>query len=371
MSIFSLPDLGEGLTEAEIVAWHVAAGDHVVMDQPLVSVETDKALLDIPSPLAGRVEAVHGKPGDVVKVGTPLVDFAADTRAPDRGTVVGSLPGAARGDADTLDAPHQRRTAAARATPAVRALAARLSVALDGVHASGRDGTVSRDDVLAAAGAAADTMVADTVLRGVRRTMARNMSQARERVVPATLTDFAVVHDWPPEHSPITRLVRAMVAACAAAPALNAWYLDREQRLVRHQQVHLGLAADSEEGLFVPVLRDVGHLDDEALARALERLKAGVQSRDMPASELRGASITLSNFGMLGGEHAALVVLPPQVAILGAGRLAERVLALDGKATVRRTLPLSLTFDHRVVTGAEAARFMAAVISHLEHGAIA
>jgi pyruvate dehydrogenase E2 component (dihydrolipoamide acetyltransferase) len=369
MSIFTLPDLGEGLDEAEIVSWHVTAGDHVVMDQPLVSVETDKAVLDIPSPRAGRVAALHGEPGDVVKVGAPLVDFAGDETTEDAGTVVGSLPEVSRENVRPVVESHGGAPRSLQATPAVRALASRLSIDLSTISGSGPGGTITREDVQGAADSASAARPVTQDLRGVRRAMARNMSAAGEHVVPATLTDVAQVHHWPETESPVIRLVRAMVAASAAEPGLNAWYLEHEEQLIRHRQVHLGIATDTADGLFVPVLRNAGELDDGALDAALDRLKRDLTGRRLPATALRGATITLSNFGSIGGEHATLVVLPPQVAILGAGHLAERVVVDDGEAVVRRTLPLSLTFDHRVVTGGEAARFMAAAIKDLQRGA--
>jgi pyruvate dehydrogenase E2 component (dihydrolipoamide acetyltransferase) len=362
MSTFSLPDLGEGLGEAEIVAWHVAVGDHVVADQPLVSVETDKALLDVPSPRSGRIHALHGEPGDVVAVGAPLVDFEDGGEGHDPGTVVGDLPG----EPGEPAAPAARTPTGARASPAVRAKARRLGVDLAGVDGTGPRGTVSGDDVERAARGAMAPAATPERLRGVRRAMARNMARAHARVVPATLTDVADVHHWPAAQEPMLRLVRAVVAACAAAPAVNAWYVDDEDRIVRHTRVNLGVAADTDEGLFVPVLEDVDSLDEEAVANSLAALEAQVRDRSIPPERLRGATMTLSNFGMLGGEHATLVVLPPQVAILGVGRLAERVRARDGVAVVRRTLPLSLTFDHRAVTGAEAARFLAAAVADLQ-----
>ena len=382
MITFALPDLGEGLAEAEIVAWHVAPGDHVVAEQPLVSVETDKALLDVPSPRAGRIHALHGNPGDVIPVGAPLVEFADADATRDTGSVVGELardtarpppqcppgPGAPRAArpraAAAADA--ARDGTRARAAPAVRARARRLGVDLDAVTGTGPGGAVSGEDLERAARAAPAPQAAPQRLRGVRRAMARNMSRAHARVVPATVTDEADVHAWPAGEAPLPRLVRAVVAACAAEPALNAWFLDDEERIVRHARVNLGIAADTADGLFVPVLEDAGKLHGAELAGALAALSAGVRERSIAPGGLRGATVTLSNFGMLGGEHAALVVLPPQVAILGAGRLAERVRAHAGAPVVRRTLPLSLTFDHRAVTGAEAARFLAAAIAELE-----
>jgi pyruvate dehydrogenase E2 component (dihydrolipoamide acetyltransferase) len=192
------------------------------------------------------------------------------------------------------------------------------------------------------------------------------MERAHAEVVPATVTDVADIDAWPAGSDITLRLIRAVAAGCRAEPALNAWYLGRDKGRRVHDKVHLGLAMDTEDGLFVPVLRDVAKRDAADLRRGLEAMKADVAARRVPIEELRGQTITLSNFGMFGGQHAALVVLPPQVAILGAGRVHDRVVPLDGKPAVRRALPLSLTFDHRAVMGGEASRFLAAVIADLD-----
>ena len=193
--IFTLPDLGEGLQEAEIVAWHVAEGDHVVADQPLVSVETEKAVVEIPSPRAGRIARLMGAVGDIVKTGAPLVAFAEGPAA-DTGAVVGELPGA-----EARREPAEKKTAGARvkAAPAVRALARRLGVDLAAVVPSGPQGRVTRADVERAAGAAAaeEAGAPEEPLRGPRRAMARNMARARAEVAHATLTDEADIEAWP------------------------------------------------------------------------------------------------------------------------------------------------------------------------------
>ena len=176
------------------------------------------------------------------------------------------------------------------------------------------------------------------------------------------------IHDWPPGSDITLRLVRAIAAGCRAEPALNAWYLGRDAGRRLHEKVNLGIAMDTEDGLFVPVLRDVAARSEADLRRGLARMKADIRARSVPLEELRGQTITLSNFGMFGGRHAALVVMPPQVAIIGAGRSREAVVARDGQPTVRRVLPLSLTFDHRPVMGGEASRFLAAVVADLETG---
>ncbi len=363
MNTFNLPDLGEGLQDAEIVTWHVGAGDHVVADQPLVSVETDKAVVEIPSPQAGRIARCFGETGDIVTIGSPLVEFEAGVQA-DAGTVVGAIATAEKPKpAATKAAPAAK--AGIKATPAVRALAKRLSVDLSHVAASGPDGAILVADVERAAAAIAAAGPLEP-LRGVRRAMAINMERARAEVVPATVTEEADIQDWPAGSDVTLRLIRAIAAGCKAEPALNGWYLGRDKGRRLHTKIDLGIATDTEEGLFVPVLRDVGGRDAGDLRQGLERMKTDVRARRIPAEELRGQTITLSNFGMFGGRHAALVVLPPQVAILGAGRIAERAVAHEGKTVVRRVLPLSLTFDHRGVMGGEASRFLAAVVADLE-----
>ena len=366
MTTFNLPDLGEGLQDAEIVAWHVSVGDHVVADQPLVSVETDKAVVEVPSPRAGRIARLVGSPGDIVKIGAPLVEFETVT-GPDKGTVVGTI----EEEAKPKPAAVTQRPAVAspasrvKAAPAVRALAERLGVDLSDVAASGPDGAVVSADVKRAAASLANAGPVEP-LRGVRRAMALNMERAHAEVVPATVTDEADIHDWPLRSDITLRLVRAIVAACRAEPALNAWYLGRDRGRRLHEKIDLGIAMDTADGLFVPVLRDVGTRETSDLRRGLERMKADVRARSVPAEELRGQSFTLSNFGMFGGRHAALVVLPPQVAILGAGRISERAVIKRGSVAARRVMPLSLTFDHRAVMGGEASRFLATVVSDLE-----
>jgi 2-oxoisovalerate dehydrogenase E2 component (dihydrolipoyl transacylase) len=364
MTTFNLPDLGEGLQDAEIVAWHVGVGDHVVADQPLVSVETDNAVVEVPSPQAGRIARLFGAPGDIVKIGAPMVEFESAAAA-DKGTVVGTIEEEAKPKRAAVAPRSTSPGGRVKATPAVRALAQRLGVDLAIVAASGPDDAILASDVERAAAALAGTGPLDP-LRGVRRAMALNMERAHAEVVPATVTEEADIHDWPLASDVTLRLVRAIVAACGAEPALNAWFLGRDRGRHLHEKVDLGIAMDTPDGLFVPVLRDVGGREAADLRRGLDRMKADVRARSVPAEELRGQTITLSNFGMFGGRHAALVVLPPQVAILGAGRISERAVVQRGWVAARRVLPLSLTFDHRAVMGGEASRFLAAVVGDLE-----
>jgi 2-oxoisovalerate dehydrogenase E2 component (dihydrolipoyl transacylase) len=363
MRQFKLPDLGEGLEEAEIVTWYVNEGDHVVTDQPLVSVETDKAVVEVPSPSSGRIVHLFGAKGDMVKVGAPLVEFA-ESAGQDTGTIVGEL-----GAGEPLAAAETPSGRAAghgsHVFPAVRALARKLDVDLEAVEATGPGGTMTRADVERAAKSLSQAGPAEP-LRGLRRAMAQRMTVAHAEIVPATVTDDADIDDWRKGEDVTIRLVRAIAAACKTEPALNAWYNSGagERRLI--ERVDIGIAVDTGGGLIVPVMRNVAQRDAPDLRTGLDRLRADAIARTVPPEELRGATITLSNFGMIGGRFASLIVVPPQVAIIGAGRIAQRVVAHRGQPTVRCVLPLSLTFDHRVVTGGEAARFLMALKSDIE-----
>jgi len=360
--IFKLPDLGEGLHEAEIVLWHVGAGDHVVTDQPLLSVETDKAMVEVPSPHSGHIVALYGEPGDVVEVGAPLVEFELG-KIDDKGAIVGEVVRAGKA-AEAQATASNRRTARgkAKAAPAVRKLAEELGVDLAGIAASGPHGSVTKADVQAAA----TVGVIGQKVRGVRRAMLKKMTRAGREVVPATVTDEADIDSWPDKTDVTVRLIRAMAAGCNASPALNAWFDANTETRTVHRKIDLGLAVETDEGLFAPVMRDIGNRDAAGLRRGLDAMRKDIESRSIPHDALVGQTITLSNFGMFGGRFADLVVIPPQVAILGAGRADARVIAVSGEPAVRRLLPLSLSFDHRVVTGVEATRFLNAVIEDLE-----
>jgi pyruvate dehydrogenase E2 component (dihydrolipoamide acetyltransferase) len=359
MKSFALPDLGEGLREAEIVAWHVAEGDHVVADQPLVSVETEKAVVEIPSPQSGRIAQLLARPGEIVNVGAPIATFEEGARF-DIGAVVGEL--AERPPAQ----PAPPADGGILASPAVRALARERGVDLGRIVGSGPGGAVLRLDVeraTASQGAAA----AGEPLKGIRRAMAVNMARAHAEVAPATLWDQADIERWWSAQADVSiRVIRAIAIACVAEPALNARYEGKS--MVRQQplQVDLGIAVDIDEGLIVPVLRDIGNRSMASLRQGLNALKTAARARTVGLADLRGPTITFSNFGLMAGRHAALVVLPPQVAIIGIGRIAPEAALRPEGLSFPHMLPLSLTFDHRAVTGGEAARFLKAMIGDLQ-----
>jgi 2-oxoisovalerate dehydrogenase E2 component (dihydrolipoyl transacylase) len=289
-----------------------------------------------------------------------LVEFEEGPRT-DSGTIVGELAA----QAPPVAAAAAPQATGVRAAPAVRALAQRLDIDLATIAASGPGGAVTSADVERAARAQTQSGPTEA-LAGVRRAMAVNMARSHAEVVPATVSDEADIDAWPPRTDITIRLVRAIVAGCVASPGLNAWFDGRsmERRLLK--QIDLGLAVDTEDGLFVPVLRNVANRDPTDLRRGIEAMKRDVRARSVPVAELRGQTITLSNFGMFAGRFAALVIVPPQVAILGAGRMTPQAVVADGKLVSHRILPLSLTFDHRAVTGGEAARFLRAAIEDLE-----
>jgi len=374
MSTFNLPDLGEGLQDAEIVAWHVAEGDHVVVDEPLVSVETEKAVVEVPSPRSGYVKHLLGKLHERLKVGSPLVEFDEAPHV-DTGTVVGQLEAKPEKRPSAELKPNRaipmRPTPSASAplsakvsaSPATRALAHQLGVDLTQIAGSGPQGTITRADVEKSAPGARE-------LSGMRRSMAINMAKAHAEVVPATVWDEADVGSWWSEHNDITiRLIRAVAAACATEPILNSWYDGQAMTIQTLGRIDLGLAVDSEGGLIVPVVRDAGKREPSVLRAEVNRLKTAARARSVPFADLRKPTITLSNFGMMAGLQAALVVVPPQVAIVGAGRIFQQAVPRGTSFTFTHVLPLSVTFDHRVATGGEAGRFLKAMIDDLQKSA--
>ena len=366
MKIFKLPDLGEGLQEAEIVEWHVKAGDSVKTDQPMVSVETAKAIVDIPAPYDGKIARLYGNAGDIAHIGAPLVAFEGEGEDASGGTVVGHVEVGQKPVREApLGAAPAPTAAGIKATPAVRVLARKMNVDLAMVTPTGSDGMITAGDVQRAARVLSEAGPIE-LLRGVRRAMAQNMMLANAEVASATLMDDADIHAWQDGASVMLRLIRAIVAGCTAEPSLNAWY--DSQRIGRWvvRKIDLGIAVDAADGLLVPVLRNIGERDMEDLQRGLEALVRDARARKVPPEELRGHTITLSNYGTIAGRYASPVVVPPTVAIVGAGRIREQVVVAEGAPAVHRVLPLSLTFDHRAVSGGEAGRFLAAMMDDLK-----
>ncbi len=353
MKIFRLPDVGEGLAEASIVQWHVAPGDEIAADQILVSVETAKAVVDIPSPRAGRISALLAKVGDIIPTHAALVEFAdgdekenspptkhRENGAADKGSVVGELSQQAVLRRENFIIGRHRHT--------------------EGRLQKTRERRSQRSHDISSAA----LFEGGESLDLTRRAMAENMTRAHQQVALVTLTQEAEIV-FEDKRLLTARLVRAVVAGAQAEPALNAWYDGEQQKRLLHAAVHVGIAVDTEHGLFVPVLMNAQTLETANIAREVATLKQVAEAHRLTAAQLRGATITLSNFGSLSGRFATPLVSPPQVAILGAGHAEDRLLP-DGDGMRRaRLLPLSLSFDHRAVTGGEASRFLAAVASDL------
>jgi pyruvate dehydrogenase E2 component (dihydrolipoamide acetyltransferase) len=371
MGTFNLPDLGEGLAEAEILEWHVKPGDHVVVDQPMVSVETAKAVVEVPVPFSGTVTALHGAVGDVLATGSPLIDF-------DSGTVVGSMPKTSDEefvDLSLVTGPPARDDPRFRAVPVARAVAKRLGLDLAAIEGSGSDGLIRLDDVLARAGIDrrrtpggldAPAGAAAEPLRGARRAMAHSMSLSRDQVSGSTVCDDADIDGWTHRGDYMVRLVRAMIAACAAEPALNAWYDSANNTRIVLEPIDLAIAVDTDGGLIVPVLRDIRNKTPAELRTAIAALKEAARRRTVQPADLRDFTLMLSNFGTLAGRYGIPLVVPPAVAILGSGSVREDAVVSRGAVVAHRRMPLSLSFDHRCITGGEACRFLAAVIADLE-----
>lgn len=366
MMIFNLPDLGEGLPDAEIHEWFVKEGDHVVVDQPLVAMETAKAVVEVPCPQEGVISKLFGKAGDVIKTGTPLVEYEA-TAIKDKGTVVGNLEESHEVRADNfIIGSNHTVSKRARATPATRMLAKKLGVNIDTLQGSGEHGIISREDVLRASEQKTPMPEGFEPLRGVRRAMLNSMVQSHQQVVPVSIFDEADIDAWSEDSDITVRIIRAIQVASREEPALNAWFDTQLSARKCFQEVNLGLAMDSEEGLFVPVIQDIARFSDIELRTQINTLKLAVQERAIPTEQLKGASITLSNFGKFAGRFASPIIVPPMVAILAVGRLYQAPVIVQGQFKSHRTLPLSLSFDHRAVTGGEATRFLGTIIRTLQ-----
>jgi len=393
MRYFKLPDLGEGLTEADIVEWYVKPGDIVKEDQIIVAVETAKAIVEVPSPQSGIIENTFGEAGDTVHIGEPLVEYQGEN---DSVSVVGnlfgqSLPeqdGTAKVEKDIAASSdfvigHTSQTSfsqAIKASPSVRALAKRLNVDIALVKGSGEAGRITSNDIEKSAHLNQQHGESEA-LKGPRKSMAKVMQKSANEVVPVTIFgDADISHCFKDENLPnITiKLAKAIAHAAQKEPAMNCWF-DGEslsRRLLDY--VDLGVAVDTEQGLFVPVLRDINGRSEEDLAAGMDQLKADVQQRTIPPAEMTGATIILSNYGSLlaeynkgelsnnAGRYGTPIVITPMVAIVGAGGVYKAPQAYKDEVVISTMLPLSVSFDHRAVTGGEATRFMAELIAYLQ-----
>lgn len=405
--IFYLPDLGEGLEEAELIEWSVRVGQRVQENDLLAKMETAKALVEIPSPRGGVIGTLHAQPGQAVKVGAPLVTFKvqpavasgnggaqAETTAtresrPDAGSVVGSLGDVAQSPA---------RGEKALAAPAVRRLARDRGVDLSRVRGTGIGGRVTAQDVEAAAhdgkrsGAKAAPAAAPKrasgagavriPFRGVRRTIAEHLRYSVSHAVHYTVMDEADVTALDAlrrklaaaSNEKISLLPFVAVAVCrvlsgrmgAKFVRLNSTVDDQKQEIVQHAAVHLGVATDTESGLMVPVIRDANHLGVLELSRRIAQLAQAARDRELKPDQLTGSTFTISNFGSMGGRFGTPIINYPEAGILAIGRAREGVVVREGMLGVGKLLPLSLSADHRVIDGAAAATALAKMVELLQ-----
>jgi pyruvate dehydrogenase E2 component (dihydrolipoamide acetyltransferase) len=401
---FRFPDVGEGIAEGQLVRWLVAVGDTVRADQTLAEIETDKAVVEIPSPRTGTVMRLGVGEGETIQVGEILVVIGEndDVTAPSEPSaasvsVVGALPAT-----HTVLPPPPEMAASAvsdasttriLAIPSVRKLARELGVDLTQVRPTGPRGRIRREDVLQATSPAPATVVPAAAERAserqgeetlqplpnLRRTIAEAMVRAASTAVPITTTDETDVTELvalrqrsnvAAEGVHVTLLpfmMKAVVAALRLHPMLNAT-LDEDLRHLRLKHAyHLGIATDTPDGLVVPVVRHVDQKTILTLAQELQQLTALARERRIALADLRGGTFTISNYGAIGGLFATPMLHLPQVAILGVGRLIDKPVVHEGEIAVRTMLPLSLTFDHRAMDGAHAQRFLNELMGYLSN----
>jgi pyruvate/2-oxoglutarate dehydrogenase complex dihydrolipoamide acyltransferase (E2) component len=359
---FKLPDLGEGLTEAEIARWLVAEGDHVEEDGPLVEVQTDKTTVEIPSPRAGTVLKILVAEGDVAPVGAVLVVIGEAGEQLLRAVDAGA--GGAPASEPIVAVVPTDPTAAVRATPAVRQLAKELGVELIGLRGSGPGGRIVEGDVRAAAGAAT-TVGRRIPVRGIRRAIAEQVTRTHREVPAVTFVeecDFTGVD--------LSLLVALAIHASADAlgrfPELNA-RLEGDE-IVLLDRVDVGVAVQTDAGLVVPVVRRCDRLALDEIASEVRRLADGARAGTLSAEELRDSTFTVTSAGKLGGLFVTPLVNHPEVAILGLHRIDARPVVRGGAVVIRQVGNVSVSFDHRVVDGARAAAFCLDVIERLQSG---
>jgi len=381
MPDFKLPDLGEGVAEAEIDQWHVAEGDTIAEDQALVDVITDKASAEIPSPFAGVVSKIHYGTGDIAPVGAVLVsiDAARDQDAAD-------VPARASVEVPEPRSGTARDAGEVKATPSVRRLARSLGVQLHGLAGSGPGGRILRADVEAQVSSPSPPPTATRAvehrvpLRGVRHAVASRMSEAHRMVPPVThveecdVTDlentrkrFSEDSSGAPKLTFLPFIVEAVAVALEQYPALNASLDEEASEIVFHDRYDIGIAVDTPDGLVVPVIRSAGLKSVLELASDIERLAKGARAGTLPLDELQGSTFTVTSPGAFGGLMATPIVLYPQAAILGVHKAGDRPVVRDDQVVIRRMMNLSVTFDHRILDGMAAAKFILKVIEKLEH----
>ncbi len=395
---FRFPDVGEGIAEGELIRWLVKEGDPVAEHQPLVEIETDKAVVVLPTPYAGTVIKLHGKPGEMIPVGAVLAVIGEAGEKRDKGSVVGRLEEAPEEEPQSkqeMKAPAGPRgeiSSTPAAMPVVRARAKELGLDLSGIRGTGPGGRIMMEDLerasvhaapRAATQATAVTAggpVEEVPLRGIRRASARHVAESSSRVAAVTFFDDADVTGLEEVRQAQRKvaeaqgfkltylpfIIKATIRCLMEFPYLNASLDDSRDVILLKKYYHMGIAIDTADGLMVFVVRDADRKSILDLAQQIHQLGEKAANRKIELSDLKGSTFTITNYGVIGGVYGTPIINYPEVAILGLGKIADRPVVRDGQVVVRRMLPLSLTFDHRVIHGAEAARFLNSLITRLE-----
>lgn len=372
---FVLPDLGEGITEGEIRKWLVKEGDAIEEHQIVLEIETDKAVVEVPSPRSGRVSKINKEEGEIAKVGEVLMTIAdvAEEERQRSISVVGVLPE----EEEIL------------ATPAVRALAKELGVRIEAIRGSGPGGSITREDVIEASERARNTedqygVIERMPLRGLRRTIAKNLITSQKKAAFVTGMDEADITElWNLREREkrtfqergvhltfMPFFIKAVQHALTEHPLLNSSVDEEKEEILIKRYYNMGIAVDTPDGLMVPVIRDTDKKTILELAREIQELSTKAKERKIRLEEMKGSSFTITNYGHFGGTFATPIINYPDVAILGTGRIADRPWVRDGQIVIRKILPLSLTFDHRVTDGVDSAKFLSKIINYLEDPAL-
>jgi 2-oxoisovalerate dehydrogenase E2 component (dihydrolipoyl transacylase) len=393
--VFKLPDVGEGIAEAEIVAWHVEVGETVKEDQPLVDVMTEKATVEIGAPVTGKILSRKGEKGDVASVGDELVTIATQEQAKAPAPTV-----AAAAPAEPAPSPPKQQEAVVRAAkppperkptaaPAVRTRAAALAIDLSAVEGSGAEGQILHEDIDAillrrqggklTQPSAAREGIEEIKVIGLRRQIAQTMQEAKRRIPHFSYVEEVNVtaleelrkdlNDRREEHSRLTLLpflIRGLVKVLPDHQGINAHFDDEAAIIRRHAAIHVGVATQTDRGLLVPVIRHAESLDLFDIAIEIARLSEAARAGKASREELSGSTITVSSLGPLGGIAATPIIKPPEVAIVGVNKIVERPMVHDGQIVIRKMMNLSSSFDHRVVDGFDAATFIQGLKTYLE-----
>ncbi|MGD0817507.1 MAG: dihydrolipoamide acetyltransferase family protein, partial [Methanomassiliicoccales archaeon] len=407
---YKFPDLGEGVTEGEIKKWLVKEGDSVAKDQALAEVETDKAVVEMPSPVAGTVLRMDHKEGDLVKVGEVLVvigergenpsvpkatepeakpeELPEGARKPSY-SVVGELPTEEVSVSSTGKIAESKPSTAVQATPAVRKLAKDLGVDISIVKGTGPNGRVTDEDVKKAKESPRPKVETPRMktapkfdlygwvdripLRGIRRTTAKHMVESQTKAAQVTAMDQADVTALFALREKVKKevleqrkvnvtfmpfIVKAVVLALKSHPSLNSSVNDEENEILVKKYYNIGIAVAIEDGLIVPVIKMADQKGIVDLAEEIHNLAELASSRKIDMADLRGGTFTITNYGAFGTTYGTPIINYPEVAILGTGKITDTPMFIDGKIEPRKMLPLSLTFDHRALDGAESAKFM-------------